>query len=169
MWDACFLRLHEAIDIFGRYLYSKPTIPNLPLTRTLQIETLSILAAMWSGVWDPFPVMSGLQSSRLRKAWRMHEKKKKVQLPEKTKKSNCIRITLFKGAVTVFAIFSKSFKMSLHKKNSGSRLLCNTRHWNYFLSLPWMARMHLNWNLEKEEKGFFSMFYLQSSIKKYYG
>lgn len=74
MWDTCFLRLHEAFDIFGTYLYSKPTIPNLPLTRTLQIETLSILAAMWSGVWDAFPVMSGLQSSRLRKAWRIHEK-----------------------------------------------------------------------------------------------
>ena len=46
MWDTCFLRLHEVMDIFGRYLYGKATIPNLPLTRTLQIETLSILAAM---------------------------------------------------------------------------------------------------------------------------
>ena len=60
--------------IFRRYLYSKPTIPNLPFTRTLQIETLSILAAIWSGVWDAFPVMLGLQSSRLRKAWRTYEK-----------------------------------------------------------------------------------------------
>lgn len=46
MWDTSFLRLQEAMDIFGSYLYSKPTIPNLQLTRTLQIETLSILAAM---------------------------------------------------------------------------------------------------------------------------
>lgn len=43
------------------------------------------------------------------------------------KKSNCIRITLFKGADMVFAIFLKRLQMSLYKK-SGSRLLYNTRH-----------------------------------------
>ena len=46
-------------------------------------------------------------------------------------------------------------------------MLCNTRHWNCFLSflLLRMARMHVDWNLKKKGKQFFSMSYLQSSIK----
>lgn len=84
---------------------------------------------------------------------------------KKRKNQIVFRLLSLKGLLHLL-YFQKALKC-LNIKNSGSGLLCNTRHWKCFLSflLLRMARMHVDWNLKKKGKGFFSTRYLQSSIK----